>query len=261
MRTKLLSVIAVVFVLTVVLTSCKKDDDGTTSFQGDEFGSLSFNEDEIISKVPDGLKNSTDPNAASCLSVIESAIDMSTFVDNMTPPESATVVSTKSTEVNTTYTWSWAYQGQSFTFFWTYREDAAKYYWDMQIQLGTNPAMDYISAWEMKDGSQGGIEYNFNWVCLMNESYTSECMDYYWTYSWSEASDGTWTLGWVAESGQGTEGSAISYEVIINPDGSGSAEYYIGGALYYDYLWDALGNGSWAWYVGGSEYASGTWTV
>jgi hypothetical protein len=253
----LLLVIAIAFV-----TGCKKDDDDEPpTFEG--FG---LTEEEIISRIPNGLMNSSDENAQACVDAIESAADWSSFIGDLTPPANATKVNSKSTASEGTWKWSTTYEGHTMTYYWTFEETATQYRWTMQIQFDSDTKYNYIEAWELKDGTQGEVKFNFGWTCiyyeLYYEEYYEDCEDLYWIYTWNINADGVINYTFVWESSDPEYPYYLQYELVLNSDGSGTLDYYsAGGSTHWHYEWDALGNGSWVWYYDDEVYMSGTWSV
>ena len=242
------------FTLMMVIGGCKKDEEGPA------FEELSFDAEEVLAILPEGLKNSSDEKAELCMSYIESALDMSAFMDNMIPPDGAQKEAKKSTASGDTWSWTWAYGGDSYTFYWSYDEDNTKRYWTMDIQFGAGPRYGYIEAWEMKDGSQGEVIYNFSWVYLYSGETIEDYDDLYWKYSWSVDQSGKYYLDWYWSSSEVEYDYQIHYSIEINPDGSGILDYYLMDVLFYHMEWDTLGNGSWYYYFG-DDTLSGSWTV
>jgi hypothetical protein len=66
-------------------------------------------------------------------------------------------------------------------------------------------------------------------------------------------------MTWDADDGM--EDYYLTYEVVVNEDGSGYIEYWLVGYLVYEMEWDVLGNGTWTYYSGGEELMSGSWTA
>ncbi len=240
--------------LAVVAGGCKKEEEPPA------FEKMSFDSQEVLSKLPAGLTSSNDEYAQQCVGFIESAVDMSSFMGNMVPPENAQKSDKKSAMAGDTWSWTWSYGGESFTFYWTYDEDNSKRYWSMDIQFGAGPMYDYIDAWEMKDGSQGEMVYNFNWVYIYGGEPEEDYVDLYWKYTWSVDQSGKYQVHWYYDSSDAEYNYYLHFHIVINPDGSGYIDYYSMDALFYHMEWDALGNGSWVYYIGDSEY-SGTWTT
>ena len=242
--------------LAFLIVGCKKEDDPPEEAQG-----LSFNPEEVLATVPDGLENSNDSYAQQCYDFIESAVDMSSFIDNMEVPEDAERSSKKSALAADTWQWTWHSGGESYTFYWTYEERSSKRYWTMEIQYGSGPRYDYISAWETMDGTQGEVTYNFEWAAI---AYGESVEDYefvYWKYSWNSDSSGAYHLNFTWDGDDAGYDYYTQYDVVINADGSGTIDYYYWGALFYHMEWDIVGNGSWVQYINGEEYMSGFWTV
>jgi hypothetical protein len=248
-----LLVIALAFV-----TSCKKDENVA---EQPTFEGLGLTEEEILSKIPAGLKNSTDENAQACVDAIESAADWSSFYDELTPPENAVKVSNKSTSSEGTWKWSYPYEGGTITYYWTYEETATKHSWTMDIQFNDGPKYNFINAWELKDGTQGEVKYNFQWACFYYDENNEECEDLFWIYTWNKNASGVINFTFVWESSDPEYPYYVKYELVLNSDGSGTLDYYLAGeSWHYHYEWDAQGNGSWVWYYDDSSM-SGSWTA
>ncbi len=245
--------------LALVINGCSKDDDGDGGTQ--EFESISSSSaEEVISRIPDGLKNSTDENAEACIDHIETATSWSSFSGNFTPGTGAEKISSKSTG-NEIYKWTAPYENSTITFYWEYEETSTKYIWEWDIQYGDGPLYDYMDAWELKDGSEGELKYNCQWACYTYGEEVEQCEDIYWIYTWKEDNAGVITFTMLYETLETEYDYFFKIEVIVNPDGSGSADYYLHGDYYhYHYEWDALGNGSWVWYLGDSV-TSGNWSA
>lgn len=244
---------AILLLFALIFTSCEKEEETP------EFQSIAFDSEEVLDKLPAGLVNSDDTYAQQAVGAIESALDMSSFMDDMTPPEYAERTSKKASGD----TWSWTVSDgmMSYTFHWTYEEDNAKKYWTMDIQFDDGPLFNYISAWETKDGKEGEVLYNFNWVEAYDEEDPGEYENLYWNYSWNIDASGNYTFYYEVDSTEPEYDYSLRYEVIVNSNGSGSVVYYITGTPFSQMEWDADGNGSWAYYEEGTEIASGNWTV
>jgi type II secretory pathway pseudopilin PulG len=245
-------------VVMAFVSTCKKDEEEPPTFQ-----SLTFNEEEIINRIPDAMAASNDENAQACVDAIESAADWSSFYSYVTPPSDATKVGSKST--NSEGTWKWTspvYGNIVVTFYWTYEETSTKDIWSMDVQYNDGPKYDYIDMWQLKDGTQGEIKYNFAWACAYDPDYYEDCTDWFWTITWNKNASGVinYTCYWDYT---GTEYAYLyRWELVSNPDGSGTLDYYyLDDYWHYHYEWDALGNGTWVWYMSGDIYGSGSWTV
>lgn len=237
-------------ILMLTSTGCKKEEETP------QFATLSFESEQVLEKLPSGLKNSSDPYAQECVDMIESAVDMSDFIGQMEVPPEAQKTSKKAS-VDTWY-WTWNYMGEIWTFYWTYEEDNSKKYWSMEIQYGSGNRYKYIDAWEMKDGSAGEVSYNFNWTT----AYYGDLgySDLFWTYNWEINSAGDYDFSWYYESPETDCSYYMHYDIHLNDDGSGSIEYYFFDELFYQMEWDSAGNGSWIYTYGG-ENASGSWVA
>jgi hypothetical protein len=236
---------------------CNKEEDTPP----EEAQTLSFNSEEVLAVVPDGLKNSNDSYAQDCYSFIETAADMSSFIDNMEVPPDAQRSAKKSAYSTDTWQWTWNYGGESFTFYWTYEERNSKRYWTMEIQYGSGPRYDYISAWENSDGTQGEVTYNFGWAGIYSGESVEEYEFIYWRYTWNKDSSGAYHLEFKWDGDDAEYDYYTQYDVMINADGSGTIDYYMMGQLFYHMEWDILGNGSWVYYIDGEEFMSGLWVV
>jgi len=251
MKNVKLTLTVILAVNLALFTSCSKVSNTPPDEQ------LSFDTEEVMDQVPTALLNSTDTYAMQCVSGIETAMDMSAFMDNLVPPEDAVRSLRKSSEG----TWEWTVSTGYYTvtFYWTYEEDSQKRMWTMEVQFDGGTVYPYISAWEKKDGSEGEILYNFAWADAYYETNYYE--DLYWRYHWTKDSAGNYTFTWNYESSDDTYQYYMSYEVVVNADGSGTIDYYSMDSLFYHMEWDTLGNGSWAYYSDGEEFMSGTWVV
>ena len=244
--------------LMAFVSTCKKDKNETPSFQN-----LAFNDEEIIDRIPAAMAASSDENAQACVDAIESAADWSSFYSNLTPPSNATKVATKSTNSEGTWKWSWNYDGTHvMTLYWTYSETSTKHIWEMDIQFGDGAHYDYIDAWELKDGTQGEIKYNFAWICAYEPDYYEDCTDLFWVITWNKNASGVINYTFLWQSDDPEYAYYLKYEIVSNPDGSGTLDYYyLGDYWHYHYEWDILGNGTWVWYMSGDLYMSGSWEV
>jgi hypothetical protein len=240
------------------VVSCSKDD---STDSGGQYEAFAFQADEVINKVPQGLKNSDNPYAEDCYEAIEQAVDMSSFVALMEPPANAQVVNTKSTEGSVTYTWTETYDGQTYTYIWIYSDDATKNYYTMQIQINGGPIYNFVDAWEFKDGNKGQVKFNFNYIyCSYYTDYEFECEDLYWTYTWEITASGRYNFSYYIDSGIDDYSYSLRIDIVLEADGSGSIDYYSADELFWHMEWDSIGNGSYTYYYGGYE-ESGSWTV
>lgn len=249
----LLLIIAIAFV-----TGCKKDDDKPPTFE-----SLSFTEEEIIDKIPDGLKNSADPEAQTLVSYIETAVSWTAFEGFFTPPSNAEKVGSKSTSSEGTWKWTHSWEGYTITYYWSYEETATKHIWTMDVQYAGGPLYNFVDAWELKDGTQGEVRYNLQWACVYDPEYYDVCDDLFLLYTWNINPDGVINYTFLYESLEYEYDYYWRYELVIYPDGSGTLDYYyLGGYWYYHYWWDAEGNGEWVWYAEDDEIlGEGGWIV
>jgi len=181
---------------------------------------------------------------------------MSSFMANMTPPENATRTGKKAS--GDTWSWTWSYGGFSYTFYWTYEEDNTKNYWNIEIQFGDGPRYDYITAWEMQDGSGGQLQFNFAWTYIYEGSEDYE--DFFWTYTWAVDGNDNYNFHMYWDSSESGYEYDLNYDIVINANGSGYVNEYLEDVLFYEAQWDAAGNGSWAYHFG--DYTtSGSWTA
>jgi hypothetical protein len=241
-------------VLTLLLSGCKKDD-----VPPDDFKQLSFDAEEVMDLLPDGLKNSNDENAQACVSYVESALDMAGFIDDMEVPDNATRSLSKSTNGGDTWQWSWNYGGESFTFYWSYDESGGKRYWTMDISYNNGPRYNYIDAWESEDGNQGEVVYNFGWAVIYSGEDVDETEFLYWKYTWNKDASGAYHLKYYWDGDSDEYEYLVQYDVVVNADGSGSVDYYMEGEVFYHMEWDVVGNGSWVMFPDTEYSMSGTW--
>ena len=242
-----------ILAVALFVAGCNKDDDELPQ----DFAELAFDEAAILDRLPNGLTASDDPKAQECVSMIEGALDMSEFRANLIVPDYAQRSSKKAS--GDTWSWTFTYMGGTWTFYWTYEEDASKHYWTMEIQFDEGERYDYITAWEMKDGTGGEVVYSFNWVMIYEQGY-SEYEDLHWTYTWSLDASDTYHFSWTYDADSEEFDYFMHYDVVIYADGSGELDYYYFDELFYHMEWDAAGNGSWIYYFGGQEQ-SGSWTA
>ncbi len=249
------SVRSVLFILSIasITLGCNKEENNVPPTE-----TLSFNKQEVIDNLPQGLLNSDDQYAQQCVGDIESALDMSDFMEDMVPPEYAEKTSEQAVAGDT---WSWTVSdgSMSYTFYWSYDEDDAKRYWTMDIQFDDGERYPYISAWESKDGKLGEVSYNFQWALAYQGSTDYE--ELFWKYGWTLDDDGNYEFGWDYDSDSEEYDYFQNYSVVVNADGSGSIDYYTLDTQFYHMEWDAQGNGSWTFYFGGDNNQSGSWSV
>lgn len=241
------------FLFAILSSGCTKEGEDLPP----EFSELSFNDQEVLDRLPDGLLGSSDPKAQECVLMIQEALDMSAFQANLEVPGNAQHLAKKAS--SDTWFWTFDYAGGTWTFYWTYSEDSSKDYWTMEIQFGEGERYDYISAWEMKDGSAGEVVYSFNWVQLYDQEYM-DYVDLHMTFSWNQGLSGVYNFHWSYEGDSTEYDYVMQYNIVIHADGSGELDYYYFDQLFYHMVWDAAGNGSWTYYFGGVE-ESGTWTA
>jgi hypothetical protein len=254
MRTQLFNrVLAGLILLTVMFSGCKKEDEVP------EFQELGLDTQAVLDKLPAGLLNSSDENAQECVTAIEDALDMSSFIDDMVPPDDAV----KSGKKGSGDTWTWTVSDGMMTvsYYWTYDEDNTKHYWTMEIQINGGERHTYVDAWEMKDGTAGEVVFNFGWTSAYKATSPEEGEDLFWTWTWTLDNDGTYNFTMLWDSSDPEYDYYLRYEVVVNDDGSGTIDYYLMEELLIHYEWDELGNGSWILYLGEGNTMTGTWTV
>jgi len=229
----------------LLVTACKKEE----VQEPEDFQELSFDSEAVLDLLPAGLENSDDFYAQLCVSYVTTGVDMSSFAGSMVVPGDAQNSS------GDTWQWSWNYGGESLTYIWSFDEDGSKRSWSMDIQYNGGPLLDYVDAWEYKDGSGGEVLYNFNWATL-GEEEPSETLN--WKYVWKKNGAGDYTIDWYWESDSQEYTYLTQYSIIVKADGSGSLDTYSEGSKLYHMVWDAQGNGSW---VMGDDEDSGSWTA
>jgi hypothetical protein len=244
-RINFFSALLALFILSLTF-SCSKDKDDDVK-QTPE--TLQFSKEEIINVLPAALKTSENEHAQDLVDYVKSAVDMSAFFDQLTPPENAQRISSKSGSIQ--YKWKYMdYAGGSISMYWTYSENSSKNTWSLEIQYNNGPRYKYIDAWQNKDKSAGEIKYNFMWVCAYQSSGT-DCQEVYYIYQWNKSSNGTYTFKWFWEAA-GYNGYFWQYDLVINPDGSGTLELTSYGEKWYYYQWNAQGHGSVTYYFLGT---------
>lgn len=243
---------ALFLLLLVFFAGCKKEEEDVP----EDFAELSFDAEEVLDLLPEGLTSSPDDKAQECVDMIEQALDMSAFEANLIVPGNAMRSSKKA--AGDTWYWTWNYMGEIWTFYWTYSEDAVKEYWTMQIQVGDGARYDYIYAWEYKNGSGGEVVYSFNWVLIYEDEPDYE--DLHWTYRWTLDGSGNYQFEWTYDSDDLEVDYYMNYDIVVNADGSGTLDYYLNDTLFYHMEWDTAGNGSWIYYFGDMTQ-SGTWVA
>ena len=131
----------------------------------------------------------------------------------------------------------------------------------MDIQYDNGPMYNYIDAWELKDGTQGEIKYNFAWTYAFYEEEYEEYEDLFWIITWNKNASGVINYTFLWESSDPEYTYLYNWELVMNPNGSGTLDYYwLSGYYHYHYEWDAQGNGSWSYYYG-DTYMDGHWYV
>jgi hypothetical protein len=236
----------------LALSACKKEEDPP-----EEFHSLSFEQEEVLDRIPSGLKSSNDIYAQSCYHMVETVVDMSEFIDNMDVPEDATRDRSQSDE----YTWKWDWHSSSgiATLYWNYEERESRRYWSLDVQFNDGQRYNYIDAWESLDGLHGEVAYNVLWYTYGEDGGNTDSQ--FLRYTWDQDASGTFTFNWKMDDAAGGSSSPMHYMMVINADGSGLIKHFSYDELETEMSWDALGNGSWVFYAFGEAYADGSWTV
>ena len=243
--------LAVLGIFACLLLACEKEE------VRPEFRQMTFESQEVLDKLPEGLTNSDDSYAMECVSMINDALDMSEFVGDMEVPDGAVKTARKSS--GDTWTWTVNAQGHTYSFYWTYSDDSEKHYWTMEIEVDGSDKYAYIQAWEYKDGSGGQVKYNFNWVAAVYGS--TDFDEIFWTYTWDLDDSGNYHFTMTWDGSEEGYDFYIEYAIVVNEDGSGSIQYWLMEELVYEMVWDAQGNGTWIFYSGGQEFMSGSWTA
>jgi len=88
-----------IFAVAAISMGCNKDSEDTPPAE-----QLAFDTQEVMDKLPQALLSSDDQYAQQCVNDIESALDMSDFMEDMVPPENAVKTSKKAVNGDT---WSW----------------------------------------------------------------------------------------------------------------------------------------------------------
>lgn len=251
MKLKLKSLNYFLIVAALLAVSCEKDDSPSEKEENIKEKGFTFNEESIMTKIPESLKNSEDEYAKKCIGYIETAMDMSAFIDQLTPPEDATLVEMKSTESSGTYTW----QHDGYGVYWTYSKEGDKSIWSVDIEVD-GKKYDYIDAWQMNEGIKGEVKFNYNFLCNFGEQ--SKCDVLLSNYTWDFSNEGSNTFVYTHQSDVKDFEFAFKSEIVINKDGSGKIDYVTNDYVLYNMEWDAEGNGSWILMDG---LNSGSWTI
>ena len=238
----------------LLFVGCSKEQ----AAEPETYEMLSFDAEEVLDMLPQGLTESTDTYAQTCVAYVTTAVDMSGFISFMEVPSDAQRSAKKSS--GDTWQWSWGYGGESFTMFWSFDEDDSKNKWSLDISYNGGPAYDYIDAWEYKDGSGGEVLYNFNWATMYDygqeEAAESETEVLYWKYNWSKNGAGDYAINWFWESDSDDYEHVAGHTITIKADGSGTLDSFQEDTKLFQMIWDALGNGSW---IMGDGQDSGSW--
>ncbi|MCK4992935.1 MAG: hypothetical protein KAS29_20700 [Bacteroidales bacterium] len=95
----------ITFIFAVLFAGCNKEDDLPPDFK-----ELSFTDQEVLDRLPDGLLASNDPKAQECVIMIQEALDMSAFQDNLEVPDNAQRLSKKAS--GDTWSWTFSYRAK-----------------------------------------------------------------------------------------------------------------------------------------------------
>jgi hypothetical protein len=232
-------------VLSLVI-GCGDDDDDSTTGPGPQ-GPPDVAMNEIT--VPSGLENVQDPMAQQALQYILGANSFTNWASYFDPDKKSVGAALDGPP----WTETWTENGLTITM--TIDEDESGYYWDIVLD-GTDGEYEYdeflfIESWQTTDGTTGEM------LIYDPETQTG---DELFSWAWDTASDGTYTL----EMADYDAGEKIV--IIINPDGSGSLDYYYWDdveeewVLSFGFSWDADGDGEWTEYnEDGSVADSGDW--
>ncbi|UII19352.1 hypothetical protein [Fulvivirga ligni] len=250
---KSIKYLAYSFALVVALASCSKDDE--VKPENDlEQAELSFSAENPPIEIPTALQNSDNEYAVQ-ISGWLSAINVNLAEQVKNIPEGAEVSTTPITAKSTggriaataenvlVYTWSYGGQGQSITIAYQVSESDDKYKFDIFYDFDGEGYIHYVHAEEYKNRKEGFIDYLFG-----GDTYVLR-------YQWKQDADGTFYFDFLAEEFMGYRVS-----VVVNPDQSGTIEYFIEGELNVKATWNSTGtSGSWIYYEDGEVSETFTW--
>lgn len=163
-------------------------------------------------EAPQGLIDTAGSNsyAAIALSYITIANGFTANSTYFEPPSKA-IVPTKTGTVSDTTAWTYNYEAYSWSITYGSYEDDDYYYWEIWFDDNGElyDSCKYIGYREAKDRTSG----RYQWY--------SDCgANPYWVWTWNLSALDVYTLTMESES--------YSFEIVVNPDGSGTMTSYYG---------------------------------
>ncbi|MEQ8928010.1 MAG: hypothetical protein RLO81_19490 [Fulvivirga sp.] len=238
----------------IALTSCKDDEDSTPA-QSLENAELSFSASETPIELPAAMLSSDDPVAQQAVGYVQQINSMTNQLSLFDVPAGATKSTTpigkKSSDNGRTeedylvYT----YTDGDYSVAYQISETTTHYVFELFWKL--SPESDYIKivgAQESKLIREGFLEY-FDFSGQNQNEFV-------FRYEWSEDPNGVLYFDLL------TANDAFRINAIINPNNSGSINYYADGDLFYTINWNADGSGSWIQFDSeGNSVNSGEWSA
>lgn len=210
-----------IFILS--LSSCKKDS--KTENHDPVFVSAMSNPDNI--KISDGLANNSDSHAQQAYAHADNLKQqLSAFSAYMSVPSDASYSAGKTGTIGT---WTWSGFGYSYEY--VLNEDADQYEFTYTIKYQNSPYY-VISGWELKNGTQGHLDYD-----LTDSGGDSFSID--WT---KDASD-TYVINMKFYELSAPNSPYLRWEGTYHDDGSGNIVISDDGVRYYDATWNVNGSG------------------
>ncbi|QSE96572.1 hypothetical protein [Fulvivirga lutea] len=237
---------------TIVLAGCNDDDDSTPS-QSLENAELSFSASDTPIELPAAMLASDDPNAQLAVGYVQQINGLSTQLSLFEVPAGATKSTTpigkKGAENGRTEEDYLVYTFTDGDYSVAYQISETTTHYVFELFWKFTPESDYVKivkAQESKLIREGFLEY-----------YTGQAeSEFVFRYEWFEDPDGVLYFDLL------TSDDEFRINAIINPNNSGTIDYYINGVIFYEISWNADGSGSWRSYdFEGNLSETGEWTV
>jgi len=238
MKTLRILMIAFLSVI-IVFTGCKKDDDADPAAPEYQVKSVT---------IPADMQNSNNIGAQQATAYVNMANSFANVGAMMVPPAKSTLVENLKDGTPWTYTWDIVDGDDNFSVTLTVTEDAIKYMWEFTITgiingINVNNFV-YLRGIEYKDGSYNSLE-----------AWNPETGDLEFIWTWTDTG-GIFTM--VLEFP-----GDFKIIAIVNPDGSGSLEYYDWAnnqwVMSFRVIWTAAGTGEYWVYEDGIVVENDTW--
>jgi hypothetical protein len=218
MKSRNIFFVLISFLIITFSSSCKKDE-----IKPDDIPQPTFSQKSKIVEKPEGLVNSTCPNAQKGSGYFDIINGMLNYFVDIQMPEDA-----KFLETNPNGSWTWTWEEGNFSAWLTYTENETEYIWDYDEDLSSE-RKNRLNVNEKKDGKHGEMKV------YADNSFNNDTIiaDYTWNYT----EDGS--LNFMSDFN--------TYKIIVNikTDGSGDLKYYVETWIWYSVNWNADGSGSW----------------